>query len=591
MTVGCCIRTLKRLPVPPQAQPGFFQTLPRVTTRAWLQPARRRPGMRTASRAWLLASLLLSGFGAGARDDISPLLAQRIDEFAANDRLELQGEPLLARSVLVPFYRKRDFAPAWTDPARVDELLALLEAADTHGLEPRDYLLATLRAMRAQPATPALTADMDLLLTEALVRYGYHQTFGKVNPQRMEPTWNFRRALRPGQTPSATLEAALAAPSLAVFGREHLNRSVVYRRLQQALADHRVLAGRGGWPAVGPGPTLRPGERDARVAQLRQRLLASGDLPQPPDAGPVPPDGALFDDDLADAVRHFQRRHGLDVDGVVGAQTLAALNVPVDVRIDQLRLSLERFRWVKDEAIGSYLLVNIAGPEIFLVQDNEVTWRRRAVVGRLLRQTPVFRGSMTYLELNPTWTVPPTILREDILPRVRRDPGYLAAENITLLDREGRRVDPYSVDWPNLRAVPYTFRQEPGPRNALGQVKFMFPNEHFVFIHDTPSRELFRRADRLISSGCIRIEDPLSLAEILLGNPGRWNEQTLKAAIATGRTQQLRLPEPWPVLILYWTAEPDDEGGVRFLRDVYNRDARVLAALDGEVTIELPEEG
>lgn len=212
------------------------------------------------------------------------------------------------------------------------------------------------------------------------------------------------------------------------------------------------------------------------------------------------------------------------------------------------------------------------------------------MVGRLLRQTPVFRGSMTYLELNPTWTVPPTILREDILPRVRRDPGYLAAENITLLDREGRPVDPYSVDWPNLRAVPYTFRQEPGPRNALGEVKFMFPNEHFVFIHDTPSRELFRRADRLISSGCIRIEDPLSLAEILLGNPGRWNEQTLKAAIATGRTQQVRLPEPWPVLILYWTAEPDHDGGVRFLRDVYNRDARVLAALDGDVTIELPGE-
>jgi len=305
---------------------------------------------------------------------------------------------------------------------------------------------------------------------------------------------------------------------------------------------------------------------------------------------PAADDPWLFDEALADAVRRFQRQHGLDADGIVGAQTLAALNIPVATRIDQLRLSLERFRWVKDEATGSYLLVNIAGPEIFLVQDNRITWRRRAVVGRLLRQTPVFRGSMTYLELNPTWTVPPTILREDILPRVRRDPGYLAAENITLLDRDGRRVDPYTVDWPNLRPVPYIFRQEPGPRNALGQIKFMFPNEHFVFIHDTPSREAFRRADRLLSSGCIRIEDPLSLAEILLADPARWNQQTLAAAIATGRNQPVRLPEPWPVLILYWTAEPDDEGGIRFLRDVYNRDAQVLAALDGEVTIELPME-
>jgi murein L,D-transpeptidase YcbB/YkuD len=585
MIDGCCIRTLKRLPVPPQAQPGFFQSLPAVATRAWRGNVRHLTGSRPASRALSTFCLLLAGFTASAEDTVGQLIAQRIDEFAANDRLQLQGEPLLARSVLVPFYRKRDFAPAWKDPARIDELLLLLDAADTHGLEPRDYLVETLRALRGQPATAALTADLDLLLTEALVRYGYHQTFGKVNPQRMEPTWNFRRALKPGQTPSATLEAALAAPSLAVFGRDHLDRSVIYRRLQQALARHRLLAEQGGWPAVDPGPTLRPGERDARVAGLRQRLLAGPGLT--PEAATDP---ELFDESLADAVRSFQRRHGLDADGIVGAQTLAALNVPVESRIDQLRLSLERFRWVKDEAIGSYLLVNIAGPEIFLVQDNRITWRRRAVVGRLLRQTPIFRGSMTYLEINPTWTVPPTILREDILPRVRRDPGYLAAENITLLDRDGRRVDPYSVDWPSLRAVPYTFRQEPGPRNALGQIKFMFPNEHFVFIHDTPSRELFRRADRLISSGCIRIEDPLSLAEILLGNPARWNQQSLQAAIATGRTQQLRLPEPWPVLILYWTAEPDDEGGIRFLRDVYSRDARLLAALDGEVTIELPAE-
>lgn len=585
MIDGCCIRTLTRLPVPPQAQPGFFQSLRGLATRARRGDGRRGAGLRSTSHALVLLALLAGSGAAVAADAVSQLIAQRIDAFAASDRLELHGEALLARSVLVPFYRQRGHAPAWTDPARVDELLALLAAADTHGLEPRDYLLPTLHALRARADSPALAADLDLLLTEALVRYGYHQTFGKVNPQRMEPTWNFRRALRPGQTPAATLEAALSAPSLAAFGREHLNRSVVYRQLQQALAAHRALAGRGGWPALEPGPTLRPGERSDRIGALRERLLASGDIDDPATADPE-----LFDESLAEGVRHFQRRHGLDADGVVGAQTLAALNVPVAQRIDQLRLSLERFRWVKDEAIGSYLLVNIAGPEIFLVQDNRVTWRSRAVVGRLLRQTPVFRGSMTWLELNPTWTVPPTILREDILPRVRRDPGYLAAENITLLDREGRRVDPYSVDWPNLRAVPYTFRQEPGPRNALGEIKFMFPNEHFVFIHDTPSRELFRRADRLISSGCIRIEDPLSLAEVLLGDPQRWNQQSLRAAIATGRTRQLRLPEPWPVLILYWTAELDEGGDVRFLRDVYNRDARVLAALDGEVTIELPGE-
>jgi len=246
MIDGCCIRTSEKLPVPPQAQPGFFQSLRRIASDTEAAGDRQRHNLRLSSRLRLALGLLLVAGSAAAQVGVNELIAQRIDEFAANDRLELHGEPLLARSVLVPFYRKRGFAPAWTDPSRSDELLTLLDAAGTHGLNPDDYLVGTLRELRGRAVTPELMADLDLLLTEALVRYGYHQTFGKVNPQRMEPSWNFRRALKPGQTPSATLEAALAAPSLTLFGREHLNRSVVYHRLQQALADHRTLAARGG---------------------------------------------------------------------------------------------------------------------------------------------------------------------------------------------------------------------------------------------------------------------------------------------------------------------------------------------------------
>jgi murein L,D-transpeptidase YcbB/YkuD len=211
------------------------------------------------------------------------------------------------------------------------------------------------------------------------------------------------------------------------------------------------------------------------------------------------------------------------------------------------------------------------------------------VVGTQARETPIFKGSMTYLDLNPTWTVPPTILREDLLPKVRRDPGYLRTQDISVIDRNGRVLDPAGINWQAVGSrPPYTFRQGPGPKNALGRIKFMFPNPHAIFLHDTPARGLFEQAERNFSSGCIRVEDPLSLAEIVLGDPARWNRRTLEAAIAEGRTQTLRLPKPWPVLILYWTAELDGEGQVRFLPDRYRRDPALLRALDGDVVIDFP---
>ena len=288
-------------------------------------------------------------------------------------------------------------------------------------------------------------------------------------------------------------------------------------------------------------------------------------------------------------VRRFQARHNLTADGILGARTREAMNVPVGTRIDQLRLSLERARWVLEDTAGEVVVVNVAGYEVFAARNGTPFWRRRAVVGTQARETPIFKGSMTYLDLNPTWTVPPTILREDLLPKVRRDPGVLARQNMTVLDRNGRAVNPATINWQAVgNRPPYTFRQGPGPNNALGRIKFMFPNPHSIFLHDTPARGLFEQAERNFSSGCIRVEDPLSLAEIVLGEPARWNRSTLEAVIAGGKTRTLRLPKPWPVLILYWTAELDGEGRVRFLPDRYRRDPALLQALDGDVVIDFP---
>jgi murein L,D-transpeptidase YcbB/YkuD len=513
-------------------------------------------------------------------------LAVQAGELRASGGVYIQGLAIASGTLLPDYYAARDHAPVWTRPERVDELLELLATAESHGLNSEDYYLPELQALRErsqQGDDPALAAGLDLLLTESLIRFGYHQRFGKVSPQRVEPTWNFTRQFRPGQDPLRTLAAAVEAPSLSAFLGQWLDRAPLYRALQEKLAEYRGLAAAGGWPGLAEGPTLKPGDADPRLPVLRERLVISGDLPRDVPATDI------YAEDLVAGVRRFQERHNLAADGVVGARTREAMNVPVGARVDQLRLTLERARWVLEDTTGEVVVVNVAGYEVFAARNGTPFWRRRAVVGKQTRETPIFKGSMTYLDLNPTWTVPPTILREDMLPRVRRDSGYLRREDISVLDRNGRVVDPATINWQAVgNRPPYTFRQGPGPRNALGRIKFMFPNRHSVFLHDTPARNLFEEPERNFSSGCIRVEDPLSLAEIVLGDPATWNRATLEAAIAEGKTRTVRLPKPWPVLIMYWTAELDGNGDVRFLPDRYQHDAALLRALDGEVVIDFP---
>ena len=275
---------------------------------------------------------------------------------------------------------------------------------------------------------------------------------------------------------------------------------------------------------------------------------------------------------------------------MVGQQSLMALNVPVQDRIDQIRLSLERLRWVQSELSEAFVVVNIAGFQVFLIRQQQLVWIARAMVGTPYRQTPVFRGNIRYLELNPTWTIPPGILSQDTLPAIKRDPNYLKRKRISVLDPDGRRLDPSTVNWQAYTTrLPYTLRQKPGPDNALGRIKFIFPNPHFVFLHDTPGRELFDRAERTFSSGCIRIENPLEFAEWLLDDAQRWSLSALRQAVDSGKTQRLNLREPMPVLIVYLTATIEPEGGIRFLKDVYNRDPKLLPVLDGDIRIELPK--
>lgn len=527
---------------------------------------------RFASFAWLVV-LSVPAQAPALAQDIDELIRMRVEELQATGMLEIDGVSIASGNLIPRIYAARSFAPAWRSAAQIDSLTEVIEESYLEGLDPGDYHADAVRAARAAFAegTAQERADTDIVLTDSVIRLGYHLRFGKVDPVELDPGWNFSRELV-GRDPAETIQAAIDAPSMREFARQVIPRGFPYERLKAALAEYRAIAA-AGWPGIGPGPTLKIGMSDARVPALAERLTATGDLEE----GVAVGENGPYEETLADGVKRFQARHGLAQDGTVGPATLAALNVPVEERIAQIRANLERARWVFNELEDDFIVVNIAAFRLDVVRDRETVWQARVVVGQPYRRTPVFKATMRYLVFNPTWTVPPTVFRFDILPELRRNAGYLLSRNIDVLDADGNVVDPSTVDWTTRSGFPYRFVQRPGAANALGRVKFMFPNEQAVYLHDTPSRELFARESRAFSSGCIRVENPLDLARVLLG-PG-WDRARIDALIASGRTDTVFLENPITVMLLYSTTEVDDEGRVFFLPDIYERDAAVVEGL------------
>jgi murein L,D-transpeptidase YcbB/YkuD len=517
-----------------------------------------------------------------AAEPTSDETAQRLEQVAGGGGAATIG--FAAPDVLQRFYQQRGFALAWND-ARAKTFIEIVRASDTQGLSPPDYLVDQLAAL---PTLSSLTGnariDADLALTEALLRYAYHNRFGKVDPHALDPSWNYARKVSAGG-PYAALERIVAAPDLAGQIDVEVGHGPMYEALRRVLVRYRAYAAAGGWQEVAAGPTLKPGSVDARVGALRQRLAVE-EFTAPPVSDPN-----TFDEGLAAAVRDFQTHHGLGADGAVGAKTLVEVNVSANALVDRLRVNLERLRWVLVERTPRFVAVNIAGYRVYYFDDDKLQWTARAMVGKPYRATPIFRADMTYLVINPDWTVPPGILRNDSLPAIKRDRAYLEKQRMNVVDRTGRVVDPATIDWANVtpRSFPYMLRQRPGPTNALGRIKFIFPNEHFVFLHDTPSRDLFTREELAFSSGCIRVENPFELAELLLRSDPKWTRESLDRAVADEKTITVSLPRPLPVLILYLTAVAFDGGkDFTFLRDVYDRDETVLRALNADFVYSPP---
>jgi murein L,D-transpeptidase YcbB/YkuD len=506
--------------------------------------------------------------------DVAEEIRRRVELLREGSTLVLAGGAIGPAARLPALYENRAFAPLWTDPAVAADLVRAVREVADDGLDPHDYHLNALESLPLTHLSIAAAAEADLLRSYVLARLAHDLRFGRVNPTSLQQSW--RIPARPDTLATGVLQAMVTAGHLHSALESLKPSHFIYLGMKRALASYRAIATRGAWPLLPAGPTLQMDSTGPRVAQLRRRLAIEGDL--------ISTDtiSAVFDSTLDAAVRLFQHRHALNEDGMVGASTLRELNVPIEARIDQIRINLERARWVLDGLADTFVAVNVAGQRAYLVKDRKVVWETRVIVGKTYTRTPVFAAPMRYIVLNPTWTVPPGIVGE-VISAIRRNPGYLQKERMRVLDRTGRAVNPSTIDFAHTsaRSFPYTFRQDAGPENALGKIKFVFPNDNNVYLHDTPARTLFEREDRTFSHGCIRVQDPLRLGELILGDQLGWSRADLEAAIATGKTQIVNLATPIPVLILYWTASTDLHGEVHFYRDVYERDARLLRALDG----------
>jgi len=528
-------------------------------------------------------------FAQVSSDEIQEHLRNRVEAAGIPPKITVGEELIYSSAVLPIFYERRAYWPAWSSEKgplpQAYVLISAIKKADQEGLTPQDYHCVKIETLinevrenllNKRPLNLNRLVDIDILLTDAFLIYASHLLAGRIDPETIDPEW---RADRREADLAEILQKALESSEIKIALFRLLPPQPGYARLKETLAQYRSIVAHGGWNLIPDGSKMEKGQQGDRVKLLRERLIAEGELKDTPYE-----ESDVYDGTLEQAVRRFQKRCGLDVDGIVGSATQTALNVSAEERVRQIEVNLERWRWLPQELGKRYILINIANFELDVVEDNKPVLTMRAIVGRSYRRTPVFSDMMTYLVLNPCWYVPKKIAVQDIVPLARKDVEYFAKQNIKIFKGTGAnaaQIDPRTIEWVTItdKNFVYTFRQEPGRLNALGRIKFMFPNKYNVYIHDTPAKELFAKAERGFSSGCIRIEKPVELAEYVLRSDPQWTKERILAAIGKGVEQTVRLKTTIPVHLLYWTAWVDEDGAVQFRSDIYERDKLLDEAL------------
>ncbi|MGH7477900.1 MAG: L,D-transpeptidase family protein [Longimicrobiales bacterium] len=533
---------------------------------------------RTAALALLGVLVACGGGGDSAELTERDHLRLRLESADSTTMLTLaSGDTLRLSQATVDFYRRRRFRPAWQDEGellpRGIELHRVLASAENDGLNPEWYAYPIALTLRQRLAADEESdhesvelsdslevvhrADLDIALTEGFNRYATDLARGTIDPRAEDLDWRIpheraheqnllRRMVRLVRPVPPAEAIALVRPAVP-----H------YTRFMRALEAYRAVQANGGWPQVPePDDALSEGDSSAVIVRLRERLVRGADSVEATLARRGAARPAVYDADLARAVERFQDRHAIEPDGTLGPATLRELNHTVEERIAELRLNLDRWRWLPQQLGERFVLVNVAGFELEVIEDGRTIEAMNVVVGQQNWRTPIFADTMEFLIVNPYWNVPASILKDEILPALARDPAYLARNDMERTANGG-------------------VRQRPGPKNALGKYKFMFPNADNIYLHDTPAGHLFSRTRRDFSHGCIRVERPEDLARLVMRLGTRRDPDDLARLAATTREQWVRLDNPIPIYILYFTAWVKDDGAVRFHHDIYGRDERL----------------
>lgn len=505
----------------------------------------------------------------------------------------MRAEPLFKPQELPArrFYRARQFRLGWFRNHQVvpqaQTLLALISKASDEGLDPKKYqvkdlktILASLQKAEADTASrKALEREADVALTGTYMLWASDYYRGIANPRDVKDSeWKVKpNKIKLHKALLTFLGERKSTYNYYEFAPLHAE----YDHLKKALAAYRAQERTGGWPALPATLKIKPGDASPDVPALRQRLMR-GNLsntktaPAPAAAGASPAE-QVYDPTLVAAVKSFQQDAGLTPDGVVAGATLRQLNVPISQRIDQIILNMERWRWLPKKFEPSYLLVNIPEYKLHVVENGKEAFSMRVIVGKTLHETPIFSDRMEYVVLAPYWNVPFSIIENEMRDKLVANPNYLDRLDMEVVKGYGKKavvIDPADVDWAGATQenFKYTLRRRPGPKNDLGDVKFIFPNSNDVYLHDTPHDELFSQSERSFSHGCVRVEEPIKLATYLLRDKPEWDKQTILDTIARRHEKYVSLKQKLPVYLVYFTAWADANGHPHFRDDIYGHD-------------------
>lgn len=479
---------------------------------------------------------------------------------------------LFLRDSVRAFYEKRDNTPAWSSPSLRSALIDTLSSAGNQGLYFEDYhgeeITGKIESIRQ--LNDMELSELDVILTDAFLKFGNHLLNGKVDPRDIHRIWD-----TPKNTADkiALLEQAVKNDDLEIALSRLRPLHPIYNQLIASSKEYSELKKEyESFEKIRSGDIIKPGMEDERLPEIKSRLHRLGHLQNDDTTG------TRYTKEVQDAVKSLQKEHGVQIDGLIGNNTVELLNTGYDKRHKQILVNLERWRWYSRDLGDHYLIVNIANYWLHVVKQADTVSTHKTMVGIEGRRTPVFSDVIEYVVFNPTWTIPPTIKNEDVIPGMRKNMDYLVNRNIKIFDQSENEVDPSKVDWYGEEPRELIYRQGPGPTNPLGRVKIMYPNKYLIYLHDTPSQGLFEQNVRAESSGCVRVENAVDLAKYLLSDQEQITSREIDDIISSGDTKRINIDQEVKVHHFYWTAWREN-GKTLFTKDIYNYDNKTWKAL------------